>query len=154
MKKVLAILTFFALFFPLIAVCGIIEQRCFSDQFGDLYLFSGGKLDKKAYAIKADTVACGGEVAGLATFAKLADGSYFMWGFISGNYSTCVPFEMAASFNSLLTSGSGNFDTFPRNGTPDGALTFTPISCALVPMPNKPVKRDIPAGQFPGKPTE
>ena len=150
MKKLLAILTFLSLF-PLMATAAIIEQRCFTDQFGDLYLFSGGKLDKKAYTVRANTVACGGEVAGLVTFAKLADGSYFMWGFISGNYSTCVPFEMAASFNATVTSGTGNFDTFPRNGTPDGALTFTPISCALVPIADGAVKGDIPAGPLPGK---
>src|SRR5262245_43570002 len=107
MKK-LMILALFCLV-PLIESAGIFYVRCFSDQFGDLYLFTGGKLDKKAYAVKADTVACGGEVAGLVTFAKLADNSYFMWGFISGNYSTCVPFEMAAVFNPLVTSGSGNF---------------------------------------------
>lgn len=150
MKKLLFI-SFLGLFFPLIAMGAIIEQRCFQDQFGDLYLFSGGRLDKKAYTVRADTVACGGEVAGIVTFAKLADGTYFMWGFISGNYSTCVPYEMAASFNSLVTSGSGNFDTFPRNGTPDGNLTFSPISCALVPIANGAVKRDIPAGPLPGK---
>ena len=49
---------------PLIAAAGTVDVRCYSDQFGDLYLFSGGKLDKKAYAVKADTVACGGEVSG------------------------------------------------------------------------------------------
>src|SRR5262245_45733452 len=114
---------------PLIAAAGTVDVRCYSDQFGDLYLFSGGKLDKKAYAVKADTVACGGEVAGLVTFAQLADNTYFMWGFISGNYATCVPFEMAVIFDPLVLNGSGNFDTFPRNGTPDGNLTFTPISC-------------------------
>lgn len=150
MKKLMMLLTFSL--FPLLAMADI-DVRCFQDQFGDLYLFTGGKLEKKAYAVKADTVACGGEVAGLVTFAKLADNSYFMWGFISGNYSTCVPFEMAASFNSLLTLGNGNFDTFPRNGTPDGALTFTPISCALVPL-NSPLRKYVPAGPLPGKPAE
>jgi hypothetical protein len=150
MNKLL-LLAFLSLFFPLIAMGAIIEQRCFQDQFGDLYLFSGGKLDKKAYTVRADTVACGGEVAGIVTFAKLADGSYYMWGFISGNYSTCVPFEMAASFNSAVTSGSGNYDTFPRNGTPDGSLTFSPISCALVPFADGGAPRYIPPGPLPGK---
>lgn len=147
MKKLVMLLTFSL--FPLLAMAAV-DIRCFQDQFGDQYLFSGGKLEKKAYAVKAFTVACGGEVAGYATFAKLADNSYFMWGFISGNYATCVPFEMAASFNSVLTAGNGNFDTFPRNGTPDGNLTFTPISCALVPL-NSPLRKYIPAGAVPGK---
>jgi hypothetical protein len=151
MKK-LMMLALFCLI-PLMATAGTVDVRCFSDQFGDLYLFTGGKLNKKAYAVKADTVACGGEVNGLVTFAQLADNSFFMWGFISGNYSTCVPFEMAAVFNSLVTSGSGNFDTFPRNGTPDGNLTFTTISCASVPL-NSPLRKYIPPGITPGTPTE
>ena len=148
MKKIMVLVLFSLI--PLMAMADV-DVRCFQDQFGDNYLLTGGKPDKKVYAVKADTVACGGEVAGLVSFAKLADNSYFMWGFISGNYTTCVPFEIAASFNSLLTSGSGNFDTFPRNGTPDGNLTFTPISCALVP---RPTSKYIPAGPVPGKPTE
>jgi hypothetical protein len=151
MKK-LMMLALFSLI-PLIASAGIVDVRCYSDNFGDLYLFSGGKLDKKAYAVKVDSVACGGEVAGLVTFAKLADNTYFMWGFISGNYSTCVPFEMAATFDANVLNGSGNFDTFPRNGTPDGNLTFTPINCVLVPL-DSPLRKYIPPGEAPGKPTE
>jgi hypothetical protein len=92
-------------------------------------------------------------VNGLVTFAQLADNSYFMWGFISGNYSTCVPFEMAAVFNTPVTTGSGNFQTFPRNGTPDGNLTFNTISCASVPL-DSPLRKYIPPGEAPGKPTE
>jgi hypothetical protein len=151
MKKLMLVALFSLI--PLMASAAIIDVRCFSDQFGDLYLFTGGKLNAKAYAVKADTVACGGEVAGLVTFAQLADNTFFMWGFISGNYSTCVPFEMAGVFNNALTSGSGNFDTFPRNGTPDGNLTFTTISCASVPL-TSPLRKYIPAGQFPGTPSE
>lgn len=156
MKKIISILAFASLFLPLVALCGTVEQRCFSDNFGDLYLFSGGKLDKKAYMVRAKTVACGAtEVAGLATFSKLSDGSYFLWVMVGGNVAiTCVPYEVAATFNSALTSGTGNFDTFPRNGTPDGALTFSPISCALVPLSDPSDKADIPAGPLPGKPTE
>ena len=151
MKK-LMMLALFCLI-PLIAAAGTVDVRCFSDQFGDLFLFTGGKLGKKAYAVKAQTVACGGEVAGLVTFAQLADNSFFMWGFISGNYSTCVPFEMAVSFNSLVTTGNGNFDTFPRNGSPDGNLTLTTINCASVPL-DSPLQKYIPPGMYPGTKAE
>lgn len=154
MKKLLAIVIFLSLFAPLIARAAIIDQRCFSDQFGDLYLFSGGKLDKKAYMIRALTIACGSEVAGIANFGRLADGTWFLSGVVSGNYTSCVPFQLAAVFNSTVTSGSGNFDTFPRNSAPDGALTFTPISCASVPLVNPDFTPFVPAGPLPGKPTE
>ena len=151
MKKIMMLALFCLI--PLIAAAGTVDVRCFSDQQGNLYLMTGGKLDKKAYAVKADTIACGGEVAGLATFAKLADNSYFMWGFISGNYSTCVPYEIAAVFNPLVTSGSGNFDTFPRNGSPDGNLTFSTISCASVPL-DSPLHKYIPPGIYAGTKSE
>ena len=152
MKKIM-MLALFSLI-PMMATAAIIDVRCFSDQFGDLFLFTGGKLNAKAYAVRADTVACGStDVVGLVTFAQLADNTFFMWGFISGNYGTCVPFEMAAAFNNALTSGTGNFDTFPRNGTPDGNLTFTSISCASVPL-GSPLRKYIPAGQHPGTPSE
>ena len=103
----------------------------------------------RLFAVALLAVACGGEVAGLVTFAQLADNSYFMWGFISGNYSTCVPFEMAVSFNSAVTTGNGNFDTFPRNGSPDGNLTLTTINCASVPL-DSPLQKYIPPGTYPG----
>ncbi len=154
MKKLVAIVIFLSLFAPLIARAAIIDQRCFSDNFGDLYLFSGGKLDKKAYMVRALTVACHGEIAGVANFGRLSDGTWFLSGMVGGNYTTCVPFQVAAVFDSTLTSGNGNFDTFPRNSVPDGLLTFTPISCASVPLNNPEFTPYVPPGPLPGKPKE
>ena len=154
-KKILAILTFLGLFSPLAVMAAGVQQFCFQDQFGDQYLFSGGKLDKKAYMIRAHIVPCGSQsIAGNATFTKLIDGSYFMQAIIGNNVNqTCIPFQIAAAFNSTVTSGSGNYDNYPRNDTADGALTFTPIVCALVPITSS-EKQDVPAGPRPGKRAE
>lgn len=155
MKKLFAFLMFLSLFLPVAAKAGTPEQRCFSDNFGDLYMFSGGALDKKAYMIRAHIATCATATAGVGTFAKLLDGTYFFSGIIGSNVAqTCVPFQIAAVFNSTMTSGTGNYDNFPQNSTPDGALTFTPISCASVPFTGPEFQQLVFAGNAPGKPTE
>lgn len=155
MKKLFAFLMFLSLLLPVAAKAGAPEQRCFSDNFGDLYMFSGGKLDKKPYMIRAHIGPCATTTAGVGTFAKLQDGTYFFSGIIGSNVAqTCVPFQIAAVFNSTVTSGTGNYDNFPQNSAPDGALTFTPISCASVPLTGPTVQQSVSEGNAPGKPTE
>lgn len=151
-KKFLVVMIFLSMLFPVVARCAIIDQRCFSDNFGDLYLLTGGKLGKKAYAVRAFIVACNEDVAGMSTLAKLSDGTYLMAMIVGRNISgSCIPFQVVANFDSLVISGSGLYDTFPRNFPADGALTFTPISCSSVPKPNRDAKPSVTAG-FPGSP--
>jgi hypothetical protein len=147
-KKFLAVMIFFSLLFPVVARSAIIDQRCFSDNFGDLYLLTGGKLGKKAYAVRAFTIACNEDVAGMATLAKLTDNTYRLAMIIGRNISgSCTEFQVVASFDSLVINGNGFYDTFPRNSFPDGAITFAPISCSSVPKPNKDAK---PTAGLPG----
>jgi hypothetical protein len=151
-KRLFVVVIFLSMLFPVVARCAIIEQRCFSDNFGDLYLLTGGKLGKKAYAVRANTVACGEDVAGMATLAKLSNNTYLMAMIIGRNISgSCIPFQVVASFDSLVINGNGFYDTFPRNSFPDGAITFAPISCSSVPKPNRDAKPTVTAG-YPGSP--
>lgn len=153
MKRILPILTLLSLFLPLAAYCAV-DQRCFQDQYGDLYKFTGGKLGLKAYIVKVDN-GCNAAVAGVATFSKLSDGTYLMSGFVGGDITgACVPFEIDASFNSDVTVGTGVYDNFPRGNTTDGPLNLTPISCALVAAPVSGGSNQTPTGNLPGKPTE
>lgn len=153
MKKLLPILMFLSLFLPLAAYCAV-DQRCYQDQYGDLYKFTGGKLGSKAYIVKAET-SCSVAVTGVATFSKLADGSYLLSGYVSGDISgACTPFQIDASFDPLVTVGTGMYDNFPRNNAPDGPLNLTPVNCTLIAAPVSGGSNMTLTGNSPGKPTE
>lgn len=151
MKNLLTTLTFLALFFPMAAFCTV-DVRCFQDQYGDLYKFSGGKLGGKAYMVKVHT-GCATPQVGVAAFSKLADGSYLLSGYVGGDITgVCAPFQFDAAIDANVSVGTGSYDNFPRNDTPDGSINLTPISCTLVSAPVSAGKTMI--GNSPGKPTE
>lgn len=155
MKKILSILTFFSLFFPLAAFCTV-DVRCYQDQYGDQYKFSGGKLGSKPYMVQAKTIACGADVAGLATFSQLANGTYLMSAIIGATPAgVCTPFEMDATFDSNATTGTGGYDSLPKNDLVDGAISLTPVNCSLIVFgPVSQQKIVAPIYNVPGKPTK
>lgn len=141
---------FFVLFFVVGAF--FISQQCFAakicltDNFGDFYQIKGGKVDKKSFTVKIDSPGlC--VVTGHAEVSLNSSGQYVVGMLtshdITGNCLTVRWTWIAA--NPDLLSGSGNYDQ-NGDGTNDGAVTFTNVSCSSIPPfgPTQPVNPNNP----------
>lgn len=142
-------------FFVLLMVVGIaffVSQQCFAakicltDNFGNFYQIKGGKIDKKSYTVKIDApglcVVTGHAETSLNGTGQTVVGMLTSHD-VTGNCLTVRWTWIAA--NPDLLSGSGNFDQ-NGDGTNDGAVTFTNLSCSSLPPfgPSQPVNPNNP----------
>lgn len=151
-------------FFVLLVVVGIaffISQQCFAakicltDNFGNFYQIKGGKVDKKSFTVKIDAPGLcvvtghaetsingsGQTVVGMLTSHDVTGNCLTVrWTWISANESL---------------NGTGNFDQ-NGDGSNDGAVTFTNLSCSSLPPfgPTKPVDPNNPLIKKQVKPEE
>jgi hypothetical protein len=141
-------------FFVLLMVVGtaiFISQQCFAakicltDNFGNFYQIKGGKVDKKSFTVKIDAPGlC--VVTGHAE--TTANGSAVIVGMLTSHDITGNCLTVRWTWNAAnpdLLSGSGNFDQ-NGDGTNDGAVTFTNLSCSSIPPfgPSQPVNPNNP----------
>jgi hypothetical protein len=151
-------------FFVLLMVVGtaiFISQQCFAakicltDNFGNFYQIKGGKVDKKSFTVKIDapglcvvtghaetTINGSGQtVVGMLTSHDVTGNCLTVrWSWVSANESL---------------NGTGNFDQ-NGDGTNDGAVTFTNLSCSSLPpfFNEKPVDANNPLAKKQVKPEE
>src|SRR5262245_46727858 len=152
----------FLVFCMVVAFALLISQQsfaakiCLTDNFGDFYQIKGGRLDKKSYTVKID-------VPGVCVVTGHAETSLNGSGQtvvgmrkskdVTGNCLTVRWSWIAA--NPDLLSGTGNFDQ-NGDGSNDGAVTFTNVSCSSIPpfFNSKPVDPNSPIIKKQVKPEE
>jgi len=141
-----------------------ISQQCFAakicltDNFGDFYQIKGGKLDKKSYTVKIDVPGAGGcVVTGHAETTLNGTGQTVVGMLTSHDIpGNCLAVRWSwIAANPDLLSGTGTFDQ-NGDGSNDGAVTFTNISCSSIPPfgPSKPVDPNNPFIKKQVKPEE
>ena len=117
---------------------------CLQDNFGEIFILKGGKIDKKSFTVKVDVpslcVVTGHAEASVNGSGQIVLGMLTSHD-VTGNCLT-VRWSMIGDGNFNAT---GNFD---RNGdgSNDGAVTFTAVSCSSIPPfgPTKPVDPNAP----------
>jgi hypothetical protein len=145
----------FFVFCMVVAFALLISQQsfaakiCLTDNFGNFYQIKGGKIDKKSYTVKIDApglcVVTGHAETSLNGTGQTVVGMLTSHD-VTGNCLTVRWTWIAA--NPDLLSGTGNFDQ-NGDGTNDGAVTFTNLSCSSLPPfgpspqvdPNNPLKK-------------
>jgi hypothetical protein len=131
MKRLLVLLAAAALSF-VVAQPSFAEKICLKDQFGEYYQLKGGRLDKKSYTVKIDVPGfC--VVSGHAEVSLRGDGQYALGILTSHDLAgSCLSVRFTA-VGDILLNGTGNFDQ-NGDGTTDGSVTFTNISCTSMPV--------------------
>jgi hypothetical protein len=153
MKKffVLSMVTVFAFF---ISQQAFAEKICFTDQFGDLFLIKGGRVDKKSWVVKIDVPGvC--VVTGHAETSLNGSGQTVL-GMLTSHDVTgnCLSVRWTTIGDALL-NGTGNFDQ-NGDGSNDGSITFTHADCSTFPPfgPEKPADPNSPLIKKQVKPEE
>lgn len=116
-------------------------QICLQDNFGELYRLKGGKVDKKSYVVIIDVPGfC--VVTGHAETSINGAGQTVLGMLTSHDLSgNCLSVRWSLVGDALLNA-TGNFDQ-NGDGTNDGAVTFTNVSCGSLP-PFGPTKKADP----------
>ena len=108
-------------------------KKCLLDNFGDYYVIKGGKPDKKSYSVKV-IVPGSCIVSGHAEISKLPTGQVTM-GMLTSHDLTgagCLTLLWYVVADPTLINASGSYDQ-GGNGSVDGAISFSKISCGTVP---------------------
>src|SRR5262245_14480429 len=149
-------------FFVFSVVLGafFISQQCFAakiclqDNFGELFILKGGKVDKKSFAVKIDVPGfC--VVTGHAETSLNGAGQTVL-GMLTSHDITgnCLTVRWTLIGDALLNA-TGNYDQ-NGDGSNDGAVTFTNVDCSTLPPfgPSKPVDPNSPVIKKQVKPEE
>lgn len=104
---------------------------CLKDSYGEYYIMKGGKPDVRSYAVKVDVPGlC--VVGGHAEITIDGTGKYILAITTSHDSAgNCIPVRWIATGDQYLNS-TGSYDQH-GDGTVDGAVTFTAVSCSSLP---------------------
>jgi hypothetical protein len=105
---------------------------CFKDMDNTVYEFSGGRLGKKAYAVRVSNVFCAGTpLPGIATFAKSKNG-YLVTILVPRQIDNpfCDAFLVSGILDPDVTTITGNIDYLPRNAVPNEPIIASRLMCA------------------------
>lgn len=108
------------------------SKICLKDSFGDFYTLTGGRVDQKSYSVKAE--APGNCVVGGHAEVSLNSAGKYVLGITTAHdvNGTCFPVRWIAVGDQYLNS-TGSYDELD-NGTIDGAVGFSQVSCSSLPV--------------------
>ncbi|HEY7162391.1 MAG TPA: hypothetical protein VH815_14085 [Acidobacteriota bacterium] len=134
--KKLIISTFVILALVLSAKPSFAKKICLRDNFGGIWELKGGKIDKKPYSARYIIPAGFCELPGYAT--AVTDSTGVQVSFVHTQTDLCQA-VMYQIHGDELFNGIGNFD-FLADGTVEGPLTMTNISCNSLPINTLPAR--------------
>ena len=151
----------FFVFSMVVAFALLISQQsfaakiCLQDNFGEYFILKGGKVDKKSFTVKIDVPGqC--VVTGHAETSLNGAGQYVV-GMLTSHDITgnCLAVRWTWTSANEFLGGSGNYDQ-NGDGSNDGTITFTNVSCSSIPPfgPSKPVDPNAPIIKKQVKPEE